>query len=228
MSEKKLEFKDFTINEYKEDGDSLTIKGYGAVFDNIDAYGDVIKKGAFAKTLKDMAGRIAFCYQHDIWNPIGKINVLKEDAKGLYIEVVISEAEDDIKTKIKEGILKEMSIGFRTINATYETLNGTEVRNLTELKLFEVSLVTIAANPLAIIEGMKSEIERKDYIEQEFDRIIAIEKSHNKQFELLKLKALVCNKPTENVTIKDEPLQKTVSIEEAKAIIEQSFKRITL
>lgn len=222
MTSKKLEFKDFEIKGYSEDEGALTITGYGAIFGNVDSYGDVIQKGAFAKTLSDMAGRIAFCYQHDIWNPIGKINIIKEDEKGLYLEVTISESEDDIKTKIKEGILKEMSIGYRTIKSNDSIVNGVEIRQLTEVKLFEVSIVTIAANPLAIIEGMKSEVERKNYIESEFDRIIAIEKSHNKQFELLKLKALVLSQPEQKTTEQEKP--QTVTTDEAKSILEQTFK----
>ena len=198
-----IQFKNFEIKEHKEDGSgNLIIKAYGAVFGNIDSYGDVIEKGAFAKTLIDRKGRIAFCYQHDIHNPIGKILDISEDDHGLPMEVMISKSEPEIITKIKEGILNELSIGYRTLNSKSEVRDGQNIELLTEIKLFEVSLVTVAANPLAVITEMKAE-EKKDYIEKEFDRVIALTRSDNLKFDLMTLKALVCNEPLQIDESKD-------------------------
>jgi len=195
MKNKNIRFRNFEIKEHKEDDSgNLIIKGYGAVFGNIDSYGDVIEKGAFEKTLRERKGRIAFCYQHDIHNPIGKINKISEDEHGLPMEIMLSSSEQGIITKVKEGILNEMSIGYRTVNSKSEVRDGKEVELLTEIKLFEVSLVTVAANPLAVITDMKTE-EKKDYIDNEFDRVIALTRSDNLKFELMTLKALVCQEP---------------------------------
>ena len=185
-----LLFKNFEITEHKADASgNMIITGYGAVFGNQDSSDDIIEPGAFAKTLVERAGRIAFCYQHDIWNPIGKIQQIKEDSKGLWIEVMLSAAEGDIQTKVKEEILKEMSIGYRTMASREEVRNGIRVDILTEIKLFEISLVTIAANPLALVDSMKSE-ERTQYLQKEFDRLIAIVKNDNINFEIQKLKSI--------------------------------------
>ena len=186
-----LKFKNFDITGHKADNDgNLIITGYGAVFGNVDSYGDIIEKGAFVKTLSERAGRIAFCYQHDIWNPIGKIESIDEDERGLKLTVKLSAAEKDIQTKVKEGILNEMSIGYRTMESKSEVRNGESVNLLTEIKLIEVSLVTVAANPLAVIESMKGE-ERIDYIKKEFDRVLSIVRNENINFEIQKLKSLV-------------------------------------
>lgn len=191
-----LQFKNFEILETKKEDDGrLTITGYGAYFNNIDSYGDIILPGAFAKTLIDRKGRIAFCYQHDIWNPIGKIEEIYEDDKGLKVVVKLSAANEDIQTKVKEGILKEMSIGYRTINSRSEIQNGIEVNLLTEVKLIEISLVTVAANPLAVIETMKSETEKTDYIKSQFDRVLTIVKNEQINFEIQMLKSLVLGLP---------------------------------
>lgn len=190
-----LKFKNFEIDETKaDDKGGLIISGYGAYFGNIDSYGDIIERGAFVKTLAERKDRIAFCYQHDIWNPIGKIQEIAEDEKGLKITVKLSDADKDIQTKVKEGILKEMSIGYRTINSKQDTVNGETVNVLTELKLIEVSLVTVAANPLAVIESMKAD-EKIDYVESEFNRVLAIVKNDNINFEIQKLKSLVFSLP---------------------------------
>lgn len=205
-----LKFKNFDITDWKQEdnSDSLVIEGYGAYFGNVDSYGDIIERGAFVKSLNDRAGRIAFCYQHDIWNPIGKIQEIKEDDRGLWLKVKISAAEEDISTKIKEGILREMSIGYRPINSRSEMRDGNQVNILTEIKLIEVSLVTVAANPLAVIENMKRE-DRINYIAKEFDRLISIVKNENINFEIQKLKSIVLSAapPVEPVKEKDAPLE---------------------
>jgi len=193
-----LKFKNFEILEHKADGSgNLEITGYGAIFGNVDSYGDVIEKGAFEDTLIDRKDRIAFCYQHDIWNPIGKILEMYEDDKGLFLKVMISAAEADIQTKIKEGILKEMSIGYRTMQEVKENRGGSEVNVLKAIKLFEISIVTVAANPLALIESMKSEDEKQSYVKKEFDRLISVVRNDKITFELERLKSLIFSAPAE-------------------------------
>ena len=206
---KKLEFKSFDITEHKaDDSGNLIITGYGAFFGNLDSYKDIIAAGAFAETLLEKRDRIAFCYQHDIWNPIGKIQDIKEDDKGLWLKVMLSAAEDDIQTKVKEGILKEMSIGYRVVDSSEEMRNGDQVRILKKINLYEISLVTIAANPLAVIQSMKSD-ERKKYLEKEFDRVLAIVRNENINFEIQKLKSLVFSElPTQEGAQEEEPQMK--------------------
>jgi hypothetical protein len=211
---KKLEFKSFDITEHKADeSGNLIITGYGAFFGNLDSYKDIISAGAFAETLAEKRDRIAFCYQHDIWNPIGKIQEIKEDDKGLWLKVMLSAAEEDIQTKVKEGILKEMSIGYLVIDSSEEMRNGEQVRILKKVNLYEISLVTIAANPLAVITGMKSD-EQKNYIEKEFDRVLAIVRNENINFEIMKLKSLVLSIAPDTPTPPkvDEPQMKADKI----------------
>ena len=186
---KDLRFNTFKIKEIKEDGDDLIIEGYGAAFNNIDSYGDVIRKGAFAKTSKERGDRIAFCYQHDIRNPIGKIQEIKEDDFGLRVAVKVSNAEEEIKTKVREKILQEMSIGYVVVNANSAVIDGADVFELTEIRLYEISLVTVAANEKARITSMKSEQGREDFIDEEIDRLVAVTRDQHLKFELLKLKA---------------------------------------
>ena len=110
----------------------------------------------------------------------------------MWVVARLSAAEKDIQTKVREGILKEMSIGYRTINAYTEMVDGQTINHLTEIKLYEISIVTVAANPLAVISAMKAE-EQRGYISGEFDRLIAIVKNENINFEIRKLKSLVIN-----------------------------------
>lgn len=195
MEKNNLSFRNFEIKSVEESTDEMIITGYAAVFgiaDDPDYWrcADIIKKGAFAKTIMENKDRIAFCYQHDIYTPIGKILELKEDDFGLFIKVRLSDAEDDIKTKVKEKILKEMSIGYETIKYEMHTPDeGKDIRYLLEVKLWEVSLVTIAKNKFALLDEVKG-ANRVDVLSGEFDKLIAIERNDQKKFNLMMLKSL--------------------------------------
>lgn len=201
-----LRFKGFKIEGIQEDDQQLVISGWAAVFGNIDSYGDIIQPGAFTKTLQERKGRIAFCHQHELDEPIGKILLLEERDKGLWIEVAISASEQDIQTKIKEGIYKEMSIGYSTLKSSQSMYEGNEVTYLTEIKLYEISLVTIAANELAVIEDMKSE-DLPEYFDESFERLIVTERDNKKKFDLMKLKGQVLSLLTKEpeVSTPEEP-----------------------
>ena len=211
-----LKFKDFKVElvEVKKDptgSERIIISGWAARFGNVDSYGDIIEPGAFSKTISERKGRIAFCYQHEIDEPIAKILVLEERSEGLWVEAEISASEKDIQTKVKEGILTEMSIGYRTINCTEEIINEKYITHLTEVKLYEISLVTIAANELATIQNIKSE-ERKDYFDDSFERLILLERNQSRKYDLMKLKnqvkALFEQEPPKS-TLETEKPQKT-------------------
>lgn len=154
----KLEHKNLLISglEVKEDDNGTVLEGYGAFFGNVDSYGDIIEKGAFFETINgENKDRIAFCYQHRMSEPIGKIENIFEDEKGLFVSVRISQSESGIATKVKEGILKEMSIGYIATKREYNDENDTRI--LKQIDLYEISLVTRAANALAVVTSVKAE-----------------------------------------------------------------------
>lgn len=146
------------------------IKGYASVFGNSDSDGDVIIKGAYTKTIAENKNRIAFLYQHDITKPIGKNLHLEEDSYGLKFEAQFSNSSlgRDVAIMAGEGIIKEVSVGFRTVKGVARE-NHYEIQ---ETKLYEYSLVTLAANPLALVTNIKSELEKKNCL---LERLKALE-----------------------------------------------------
>ena len=76
--------------------EAMTFSGYGAVFGNVDAYGDVIAKGAFDRSIADFKASGAWpamLSQHGGWDmsaesltPIGVWTEMREDGHGLYVE----------------------------------------------------------------------------------------------------------------------------------------------
>ena len=131
-----------------------TIEGYAAYFGNVDSYGDIIEQGAFSKTLGENSRRVKVLWQHDINEPIGKPIAMEQDSKGLYIKAKISMTDTGKKAMelMRDGVIDEMSIGYDIIKDEYKGKN----RMLKELRLWEFSPVTFAANEKARITSAKN------------------------------------------------------------------------
>ena len=135
-----------------EQGKNLFIEGYASVFGVLDSYEDIVEKGAFTNTIQGKNfKRIAFCYQHEFSTVIGKIIELKEDEVGLWFKAKISNTNlgRDLVELISDGAISEISIGYRTKVSEMNT--DTNVRMIKEVELYEISLVTRAANSEAFI-----------------------------------------------------------------------------
>lgn len=146
--------------QIKATGDDGSVEGYGSVFGVRDNYDDVIAKGAFAASLQEhkAAGTMpAMLWQHDSGEPIGVWTEMVEDEKGLRIKGQL--ALETVRGKeahalLKMGALNGLSIGFMSKQWAYD--RDTEVRTLTEIDLWEVSLVTFPANEKARVTNVKA------------------------------------------------------------------------
>ena len=199
------------------DDEKGIIKGYASMFNNKDSDGDIITKGAYTKTLQENSERIAFLYQHNMNQPIGKPLSMKEDEKGLFIEAKISDSSlgKDVKTMVSEGILKEFSVGFIPIKEDLQK----DVNYIKEIKLFEFSLVTLAANPLAKVTEYKG-TKSVDNLMDEFDKLIKMSRKldnpHLLEFELRMLKeksSLILNESQKSELEKESVESKKIANE---------------
>lgn len=159
----KIQYKSFTgkmeVKAESEDG-RLHIRAYACAFNNIDSYDDVIASTACDKWLaSDEAARTALCYQHDMSDVIGVITDKGVDTYGLWFEADIlpTSSGKDVQVLMRAGAIKEFSIGYYTINAHYEVRDEKEIRVLDEIRIAEISPVTRAANPRAVLVDMKAE-----------------------------------------------------------------------
>lgn len=134
---------------------NLYIEGYGAYYGNVDSYGDIIRAGAFAPFLaSEDAKRVKLCWQHNFDDVIGVIEEMREDERGLWFKAKISNTTlgKDAATLIEDGALNEFSIGYGVKAAEYPTDQPGVSRILTDVYLYEISLVSRAANPKAVLE----------------------------------------------------------------------------
>lgn len=149
------------LKETREDG-VMHIKAYALAFSNVDSYGDVILPNACDKFLaSEDADRMRLCYQHDRADVIGVITAKGVDSYGMWIEADIlpTVLGKDVQLLLDKGALNEFSIGYRTDKCYYEMREGYkyEIRVLEEITIREVSLVSIAANPKAVLLDKKDE-----------------------------------------------------------------------
>ena len=156
-------FKDFEV-QYKDAGTG-SIEGYASTWiRKPDSYGDVVAKGAFAKTLKERwnGGKgIPFLWAHQMDNLKSFIGTADadEDDHGLHFVAAFDDTEEAQKVRqlYKDGRLRKFSFAYDVKDAGTVTLeDGTKANELRELDLYEISAVTVPANDDAGIVDVKS------------------------------------------------------------------------
>ncbi len=161
QAETGLETKFARFGDGIEVQDGLLIEGYASLFGACDQGGDIVSKGAYAASLKTIAGegrRVKMLWQHDPACPIGVWDEVREDAKGLWVkgrllpEVAKGREAAEL---ISAGAIDGLSIGYRTLKAAK---NDKGQRLLTELELWEVSLVTFPMLPSARVVAKSDEM----------------------------------------------------------------------
>ncbi len=154
---------------------SRQFEGYGSVFGNVDQGGDVVIRGAFSNTLRDHknSGEMPLMFwMHDMRQVPGVWLDMKEDDRGLYVkgELVDTQLGNEVRTLLKKKAVRGLSIGYHTREADYDREGN---RLLKELDLIEVSIVSLAMNPMASIDAVKTRLsDAGEYVptEREFER----------------------------------------------------------
>lgn len=143
-----------------------TFEGYGSIFGNEDLGGDIVMPGAFTKSLSDhrRAGSMPqMFWMHQADRVPGKWLDMAEDEKGLAVQGMLAETPlgDEMRTLMKMDAVRGLSIGYMATEWDYE--DGR--RLIKAADLWEVSIVSLAMNPLAQIEAVKSRLSsRGEYI----------------------------------------------------------------
>ena len=130
----------------------MRFAGYAAVFGHADRGGDVVRAGAFARAVKQGAGGVPLLWQHDAARPIGRIEYLQEDRRGLRVIARLSESKAgrEAAALLREGAVRGLSFGYRVREA-----EGEAPRALKDLDLVEVSLVTLPMQPRAQVHAVE-------------------------------------------------------------------------
>lgn len=158
-----MQYKEFNV-KYDDSGNG-SLEGYASTWiRQTDSYGDVVKSGAFARTLKERwnGGKgIPLLWAHQMDNLKSFIGTAEaeEDEKGLHFLASFDGTEEAqrVRELYKDGRLSKFSFAFDVRdNGTVTLEDGTKANELRDLELFEISCVCVPANDDAGVVDVKA------------------------------------------------------------------------
>lgn len=156
---------------------SREIEGHGSIFHNVDLGGDIVLKGAFARTLDEHrrnGSMPQMFWMHDPSRVPGKWMEMGEDDDGLNVKGVLADTDlgNEMRTLARMEAVRGLSIGYIPRDVDFDDDGN---RLIKDVDLWEVSLVSLAMNPLAQIQAVKSRLsESGEYVPdaREFERML--------------------------------------------------------
>ena len=165
-----VEFKRmFVPLDVKSVSDKGQVSGYASIFGNVDLGGDVITKdNPFKEYVTDDEGMVVMLFAHDSGGafqmsasggmPIGRAAV-EQNSKGLKFDGQLVMEDPFVSSRVlphmKAKTLRGMSIGYDVLPGGAKILDS-GVRELSALRLWEISPVIFGMNPKASIDTVKS------------------------------------------------------------------------
>ena len=161
--------KKFQLLDLKEVSEEGVFEGYASKFGDRDQGGDTVMKGAFKNSLSQRKAKgVKMLWQHDPSHPIGVWDEIKEDATGLLVRgrllTTVQKAKETYEL-MKAGVIDGLSIGYRTIKSLRDDATG--FRQLKEVDLWEISLVTFPMLTSATVTSVKG-----DWTKREVERVL--------------------------------------------------------
>lgn len=163
MKRKHLNFQFKVANVIKDASEECIIEGYANTADK-DRVGDVVLPSAFEKSLPVYMSNPVLLANHDWNDPCGLVQHSEITDKGLFVRARVSDTRPDIKTMIREGVLRTFSIGYNEGEADFD--DATQTKFIKSLELLEISIVTVPANSQALFNevgaNLPKQAERED------------------------------------------------------------------
>lgn len=156
-------------NTLRADGDSRKIRGHAIVFDtksvNLGGFTEIIRREAIDRTLRE-ALDVRALVDHDSAKILGRTRAgtlaLRSDKRGLAIEIdpPNTTAAADILESIRRGDVTGMSFAFRTLEDDWHIEDGEPVREVLDMTISEVSVVTFPAYPSTDVQVATRSLQR--------------------------------------------------------------------
>lgn len=138
--------------------DSLVIEGYASLFGEEDLAGDVVRAGAFTRSL--IRGRnVGMLLNHRGGRTAGRWTTIREEGRGLFVRGLVEDttaAGAAALSQIRQGRLNGLSIGFIARDWRPRLARGRELR---EIDLREISLVAapmLESARFAVVGGARA------------------------------------------------------------------------
>ena len=155
----------FETKSFKKKDKKLKIAGYANTTAK-DRVGDVVTAQAWAKGVENYRRNPVLLYQHKHENPIGRVDKITVDKKGIFVEASVSDAAEQnhgVQTLIRDGALKSFSVGFRVKDGKYNREDDSMM--ITDVELLEISVVSVPCNQDSLFSIRKSFESDNDYKE---------------------------------------------------------------
>jgi len=172
----------FTPIILKEDDEKMIIAGYASV-EAVDSQGEIIPvealKDALPKFMEKEDYRNVMSRHSNV--QVGKVLEVYKDSTGrewtTHVDDVglfaVSEIRNDIQEAkkirelIKNGDIREYSIGGKALDKTYVVKDGKPVKKINSLELYEITLCEKGANPGAKFQILKMELSKNISLEEQ-------------------------------------------------------------
>lgn len=159
-----IERRAFAMREVRakqgEDGQAPVIEGYAAVFDqmseDLGGFREIIRPGAFRGTTKnDVRALINHDANYVLGRTVSGTLELTEDEHGLHMQTTPPDTQwaKDLIITMQRGDVDQMSFGFRSIEDNWFEEEGQVIRELLDVELFDVSVVTFPAYPQTVVNA---------------------------------------------------------------------------
>lgn len=196
---KNIPLKIKAVGDLDEETQSGQFEAYASVFDVVDSYNEVVRKGAFAEDLKVWAksdAPIPVLWGHDLFdmfNNIGHIEEASEDDHGLRVKGQLDTSTPQgaqAYKLIKSKRVTDLSFAYDVIESGETEEDGNKVVELKKLKIYEISIVPIGANPatefLAVKSRLKDLVDRKKDDDGEIDLAASLRATRDVLDEMIK------------------------------------------
>lgn len=186
------EFKSIALEISDVNKDRRTAVIAHAVYDNIDRYGDISRKGMFSKSWNEhKASDIIFDIDHDKTKQPGKVIEVWEDEKKAYTKVSFGTHTlgNDTMLMMDEGIIRGASFEYITEKKSELEIKGRKIRELKEVRHLAttVTLALPPVNPLAgVVSVTKAQVDALKQFKAHVERLEAFCKNSSASDENIK------------------------------------------
>jgi HK97 family phage prohead protease len=140
----------FDITKAYEEEGRWIVEGYAATSD-FDMQEDIITEEAIRASARDLLENSTVLHNHNPDEAIGKVLSSGARPDGLFLKILISKTRPDIWQQVREGVLNKFSVRGKILEARKEWVDRLKkyARLILKMRLVEVSLVAVPANPKA-------------------------------------------------------------------------------
>ena len=153
-----MQTRDYSL-KVKALDDSGTFTGYASTYNSVDLVGDLIEPGAYRQSIASQGSGYPLLWAHKQDEPLGIARV-SDSAEGLVVNGSLLLSDPAAKRAyehLKNGSIKAMSIGYSLPYGEGKVSYSDDgTRTLKEVRLHEISLVAVPANPYAVVTTVKS------------------------------------------------------------------------